>query len=161
MLQRVLIVVSIALTALSVAFTAEAQSGDAWVGTWKVNLAKSTYSPGPKPMTAEVVRMESPQGGLKVTIDGTDPQGKPTHVELNGKFDGKDVPAPGNPVPNSTAAFKRINTRSFEIVGKADGKPTVTTRVRVSADGKTLTATQSGTTPQGQAVTNVIVADKQ
>ena len=31
----------------------------------------------------------------------------------------------------------------------------------ISADGKTLTATQSGTNAQGQAVKNVIVAERQ
>jgi len=136
-------IVGAVLGALAVcAFTVVAQSADPWVGTWKVNLDKSTYSPGPKPTTAAVVRMDSAQGGVKVTIDGADPQGKPTHVELNGKFDGKDA-------------------RSFEIVAKTDGKPTVATRVQVSADGKTLTATQSGTNAQGQTVKNIIVADKQ
>ncbi len=46
-------------------------------------------------------------------------------------------------------------------MGKVDGKPTVTTRVVVSADGKTMTATQSGTNVEGQTVKNVIVAEKQ
>ena len=46
-------------------------------------------------------------------------------------------------------------------MGKVDGKPTVTTRVVVSADGKTLTATQTGKSAQGQDVKNVIVAVKQ
>ena len=155
-------IVGAVLGALAVcAFTVVAQSADPWVGTWKVNLDKSTYSPGPKPTTAAVVRMDSAQGGVKVTIDGADPQGKPTHVELNGKFDGKDAPAPAAPTPNSTDTFKRMDARSFEIVAKTDGKPTVATRVQVSADGKTLTATQSGTNAQGQTVKNIIVADKQ
>src|SRR6516225_7755674 len=122
-------IVGAVLGALAVcAFTVVAQSADPWVGTWKVNLDKSTYSPGPKPTTAAVVRMDSAQGGVKVTIDGADPQGKPTHVELNGKFDGKDAPAPAAPTPNSTDAFKRMDARSFEIVAKTDGKPTVATR---------------------------------
>lgn len=46
-------------------------------------------------------------------------------------------------------------------MGKVDGKPTVTTRVMVSADGKTMTATQTGKNAQGQSVNNVIVLDKQ
>ena len=45
--------------------------------------------------------------------------------------------------------------------GMTDGKPTVTTRVAISADGKTLTATQNGQTAQGETVKNVIVADRQ
>jgi hypothetical protein len=64
-------------------------------------------------------------------------------------------------VPNTTTAYKRIDARTLEALGKVDGKPGVTTRVVISADGKTFTATQTGTDPQGQAVKNVIVADKQ
>jgi len=146
---------------LATSFVAVAQSADPWVGTWKVNLEKSTYSPGPKPTTAATVKMESWQGGLKVTIDSADAQGKPTHTEAMGMFDGKDIPVAGAAAPNTTTAYKRIDARTFEALGKVDGKPGLTTRVVVSADGKTLTATQTGTDPQGQAVKNVIVADKQ
>jgi hypothetical protein len=38
---------------------------------------------------------------------------------------------------------------------------TVTTRVAISADGKTLTATQADKNAQGQTVNEVIVAGKQ
>jgi hypothetical protein len=76
-------------------------------------------------------------------------------------FDGKDNPVKGAPAPNTTAAYKRIDDRTFEVSSKVDGKPTITTRVAISADGKTLTATQSGKTAQGETVKNVIVATKQ
>jgi hypothetical protein len=46
-------------------------------------------------------------------------------------------------------------------MGKVDGKSTVTTRVVVSADGKSLTATQTGKNDRGDTVNNVIVAEKQ
>jgi len=141
--------------------TARTQSTDPWMGTWKVNLAKSTYKPGPKPTVAGTVKMEPMAGGFKTTIDATSPQGQPTHTETVGKFDGKDNPVTGAPAPNTTAAYKHINGRTFEVMGKVDGKPTVTTRVVVSADGKTLTATQTGKNAQGENVNNVIVADKQ
>lgn len=58
-------------------------------------------------------------------------------------------------------ALKRIDARTFEGQGKVSGKPTVMTRAAISADGETLTATQSGQNAQGQAVKNVIVADRQ
>jgi hypothetical protein len=62
---------------------------------------------------------------------------------------------------SSTDSYKRINGRTYEVVGKVDGKVTVTTRVAISADGKTLTATQTDKNAQGQTVNNVIVAGKQ
>ena len=141
--------------------TSHAQSSDPWIGTWKVNLAKSTYSPGPKPTVPGVVKIESAPGGIKTTIDGVNAEGQKTHTETVAAFDGKDNPVKGAASPNQTSALKRIDARSFENQAKVGGKPTVTTRVAISADGKTLTATQNGTNPQGQTVKNVIVADKQ
>ena len=139
-----------------------AQSADPWVGTWKTNLEKSTFSPGPKPTMPATVKMESAAGGgMKTTIDGFDAKGQPTHTETVAMFDGKDYPVKGAPVPNATSALKRIDARTFEVSSKADGKPTMTTRVVISADGKMLTATQTGRNPEGQEVKNVIVAEKQ
>ena len=160
MQKRIVIFVALA-TLVTVSAVVRAQSADPWMGTWKVNLAKSTYSPGPKPTVAGTVKMEPLSGGMKTTIDGVNAQGQPTHTETVGKFDSTDVPVKGAAVPNSTSAFKRIDARTFQVVGKVDGKPTVTTRVAISADGKTATATQSGKNAQGQSVSNTIVLDRQ
>jgi hypothetical protein len=161
-MQKRIAVVLVALAAvLVVTSIARTQSKEPWIGTWKVNLEKSNYSPGPKPTVAATVKIESSAGGIKTTIDGTNPEGKPTHTETVAKFDGKDNPVKGAQAPNTTNALKRIDDRTFEVMGKVDGKPGVTTRVAVSADGKTMTATQTGTNAQGQSVNNVIVLDKQ
>jgi hypothetical protein len=153
---------SLVLAALCVvSLPAQTQSADPWVGTWKVDLAKSTYSPGPKPNEAATVTIERSGKDMKTTIDGPDPQGKQQHTEAVWTFDGRDNPVKGANVPNTTAAYKRINDRTFEVTAKVDGKPTLTTRVAIAADGKTMTATQTGKTVQGEAVKNVIVASKQ
>ena len=161
MQKRIVVVFVVLAAVLAIGATARAQARDPWLGTWKTDLAKSTYSPGPKPTVPGTVKMEAVADGFKTTIDGTDPQGKPTHTETAGKFDSKDNPVTGAPTPNTTAAYKRIDGRTFEVTSKVDGKPTVITKVVVSADGKTLTATQTGKNAQGQTVNNVIVADKQ
>jgi hypothetical protein len=160
--QKRIAVVLVTLAAVLVASSiARSQSSDPWIGTWKVNLQKSTYSPGPPPTVAGTVKTEPSAGGIKTTIDATNADGKPTHTEMVGMFDGKDNPVKGAPTPNTTSALKRIDDRTFEVIGKVDGKPTVTTRVAVSADGKTMTATQTGKNAQGESVNNVIVLDKQ
>ena len=162
MRKRFLVVVASALAfMLMTAVMARAQGSDPWIGTWKVNLEKSTYSPGPKPTVPGVVKIEAAPNGMKTTIDGVNAQGQKTHTESVGAFDGKDNPVKGAANPNQTSALKKIDVRTFENQAKVGGKPTVATRVTISADGKTLTATQSGTNAQGQAVKNTIVADKQ
>ena len=140
---------------------ARTQSSDPWIGTWKVNLEKSTYSPGPPPTVAATVKIEPSAGGIKTTIDATNAEGKPTQTETVARFDGKDYPVKGAQAPNTTNVLKRIDDRTFEVMGKVDGKPALTTRVAVAADGKTTTATQTGTNAQGQSVKNVIVLEKQ
>jgi hypothetical protein len=160
--QKRIAVLLVTLSAvLVVGSIARTQSKDPWIGTWKVNLEKSTYSPGPPPTVAATVKLEPSAGGIKTTIDATNAEGQPTHTETVGGFDGKDNPVKGAQAPNTTSALKRIDDRTFEVMGKIDGKSAVTTRVAVAADGKTMTATQTGTNPQGQSVNNVIVLDKQ
>jgi hypothetical protein len=164
-MQKRIAVVFVSLAALfAVSATARTQSPDpgVMIGTWKTNLAKSTYSPGPKPTVATTRKTETAPGGLfKTTTDGTNAQGQPTHTETVYGLDGKDNPVTGAQAPNTTAAYKRIDSRTFEVTNKVDGKQTTTTRVVISADGKTTTATQTGKNTEGQTVKNVIVADKQ
>jgi hypothetical protein len=76
------------------------------------------------------------------------------------KFDGKDVPWAGNPMADM-ACPKKIDDNTYENAWKKGGKATVSAKVAVSADGKTLTVTQTGTDPQGKTVSSVAVYDKQ
>jgi hypothetical protein len=154
-------VVCVTLAALStLTAVAGAQATDPWIGTWKANLEKSSWSPGPAPKVGPTVTIERAGEGMKTTIDSTDPQGAPMHTETTWAFDGKDHPVKGGP-DGATVVYKRINDRTFEVTQKIGGKPLVTTHVAVSADGKTMTATQTGTNPEGAKVNNVIVAMKQ
>jgi hypothetical protein len=159
--QYLVVVASTAALVLMTAGSSHAQSKDPWLGTWKVNLEKSKYDPGPKPTEAAEVKIEPAPNGMKTTIDAVSPQGEKTHTETVAAFDGKDYPVKGGQNPDATSSLKRIDARSFENQAKVGGKATVTTVVAISPDGKTLTATQTGTNAQGQAIKNVIVADKQ
>ena len=161
MQKRIPAVFAALLASCIVSSTGRTQSQDPWVGTWKVNLEKSTYSPDPKPTTPTIIKLESSGDGMKSTFDGMTSEGKPFHTEAVGAFDGKDNPVKGARFPNTTVAYKRIDGRTFEAQTKIDGKPMTTARVSISADGKMLTATITGKNADGQAVNNVIVHDKQ
>src|SRR5262245_9945000 len=155
---------TVALVALTVAVSALvligiAQAADNQVGTWKLNVAKSKYNPGPPPKNGTLTVPAIPNG-LKITIDGTDAEGKPVHMEFAPKYDGKDVPATGMPGAD-TISMKKIDDYTIEAVSKKEGKPLTTTRTVVSKDGKTRTTTQKGTNAKGDKVNNTIVYDKQ
>jgi hypothetical protein len=141
-----------------------AQAQDPWVGTWKLNVAKSKFSPGPAPKSNTLKIEPAPGGALKHTFDGTNAAGETTHSERVGKLDGVPVPVQ-NVVPSTTnktlSAFRRLDDHSFEVVSTVNGKFTTTNKVVISADGRTMTQTQTGTNAQGQPTNSVQVYERQ
>jgi hypothetical protein len=135
-----------------------ASAGENWVGTWKLNAAKSQL--GANAVRAQTLKFEATPAGIKLTSEGTDAQGKPMQGGYTSKFDGKDVPWAGNPMAD-VACPKKIDDNSYENVWKKGGKATVTAKVTISADGKTLTVAQTGSDPQGAKVSSVAVYEKQ
>lgn len=134
-------------------------AADNWLGTWKLNIEKSKFSPGPAPKS-ETLKFEASQGGIRLTHDGVDAEGKATHGGYSSKFDGKEVPFEGNPNADMCAP-KKIDDNSYENVWKKGGKVTVTAKVAVSKDGKTLTGSQTGKNAKGETVNNTAVYEKQ
>jgi hypothetical protein len=134
-------------------------ASDPMVGTWKLNLSKSTYTPGPAPKSA-INRFEAWEDGIKATIDLVDGQGNKIHAEIAARFDGKDYPIKGSPIADAIS-LKRVNDRQTDVVWKKGGKVAMTGKSVISADGKTTTLTQTGTDPQGRAIKNVAIYDKQ
>jgi hypothetical protein len=128
------------------------------LGTWKLNDAKSKIAPG----TSKNVTVTYVAAGdsIKGTIDGVDGQGKPTHNEWTGKFDGKDYPVTGDP-NSDTRAIKQVDEHNYDLTVKKGGKVTMTGKAVVSADGKTRTVIISGTDASGKKVTSTAVYDKQ
>jgi endonuclease YncB( thermonuclease family) len=146
-----MLVVSLAIAA--VCFAAD----DPMMGTWKLNEAKSKIAPGaPKNMT---VTYAAAGDQIKVTVDGTDADGKPAHSEWTGKFDGKDYPVTGDATADMRS-YKKEGKDALELTNKKDGKVTVSGKVVVSADGKTRTVTLNGTDAKGAKVTSTAVYDK-
>jgi hypothetical protein len=133
-------------------------AGDNWVGTWKLNAAKSEL--GSNAIRAQTLTFAAAPEGIKLTSEGTDAEGKPMKGSYTSKFDGKDVPWAGNPMAD-TASPKKVDDNTYENVWKKAGKVTVTAKVSVSKDGKVMTITQDGTDPQGGKVHSVAVYDRQ
>src|SRR5215475_15605021 len=91
-----------------------ALAADVTLGTWKANIAKSTYSPGPAPKS-NTVKFEAVGDNIKVTVDRTDGDGKPVHNEWVGKYDGKDNAVKGDP-NTDTRSYKKIDEYTLEVV---------------------------------------------
>ena len=97
---------------------------------------------------------------VKITVDGTDKDGKSTHNEWTGKYDGKDYPVTGD--PNSDArSLTKIDDRTLGFNVKKDGKTTISGRIVVAPDGKSRTVTTSGMDATGKKISSTVVYDKQ
>src|SRR5467141_1224210 len=133
-------------------------AADAFIGTWKLNEAKSKIAAGSLKNTTVIY--EASGDSVKVTTDGTDGDGKPSHSEWTGKFDGKDYPVTGDP-STDTRSYKTVDDHTLTFANKKGDKVTISGRGVVSADGKTRTVTITGTDPKGTKFTSTAVYDKQ
>jgi hypothetical protein len=137
---------------------ASAFAGDANMGTWKLNEAKSKI-PAMAPKN-NMVTYVAAGDSIKVTVDGTDANGKPTHNEWTGKFDGKDYPLVGDATAD-TRSYKKIDDHNMTIVNKKGGKTILEGKIAISADGKTRTLTASGMDSMGMKTEYTAFYDKQ
>ena len=158
-MRKRILVGTLVVGALMVFSSSVALADDNWIGTWKLNVAKSTFSPGPAPKS-RTIKFEVTPAGTKFTADDVDARGKPGHTSWTSKLDGKDVPYEGNPNAD-TAAPKRVDDNTYTNAWKKDGKATIEAKVVVSADSKSLTITQTGKNAKGEVVNNTAVYERQ
>jgi hypothetical protein len=137
---------------------ASAQAADPVIGTWRLNVPKSKYRPGPPPQSL-TIRFETAGKGVKVTSDEVGADGQTIHTEYTADYDGKDYPLTGS-ATSDTVALKRIDARTLQRTDKKVGKVVLTSTRKISADGKVLTIAVKGTDAKGQPVKNVQVFAK-
>src|SRR5271165_121802 len=159
-MKRVLQFVAIALLAVVGSSPLHAQSNPL-VGTWKLNVTKSKFDPGPAPNS--LTRTVEAQGdGVKYTFDGVGADGMPVGYSFAVKFDGKDNPIMGSmPSGADTISAKRIDSNNFEATLKKGSKVIGTSKVTVSKDGMVTTVESKGTNAAGVKTHDVQVYDKQ
>ena len=128
------------------------------MGTWKLNEAKSKFSPG---TTKNNTVVYEPAGdSVKVTVDGVDGNGNPSHNEWTGKFDGKFYSVTGDPT-SDMRSYRKINNHTLALTGKKGNKVTLSGRIVVSANGRTRTVTTTGTNSMGKRMSTRAVYDKE
>jgi len=145
--------VTLGLFAASACFAGEAQ-----MGTWKLNEAKSTIPAGAPKNTTVVYVAEG--DSIKIIVDGVTGDGKSAHNEWKGKFDGKDYAVSGDPMTDSRA-YKMVDERTLELVVKKGAKTTSSGQIVVAQYGKSRTLKMSGTDAAGKSISTTTVYDKQ
>jgi hypothetical protein len=137
--------------------------GDPQIGTWELNLAKSTFSPGPPPRKQTLTYQAQGHGLTAVLLlQGVDAAGKPINPDASNlviTFDGKDHPTPS--ANYEVSAWKRVSANEYEVTRKRTGRVVLTSTHIVSKDGKTMTITTKGVDANGHPIDNIRVYDKQ
>lgn len=134
---------------------------EARIGTWELNLAKSTFSPGPPPRK-QTLTFQAAGPQWVALLQGIDASGKPLNPDMNNlaiSFDGKDHPTAN--VDYDTTAWKRVSASTYEVIRKRAGKIVLTSTNVISNDGRTMTITTKGVNAAGQSINNVRVYEKQ
>ena len=158
-MRKTLLVAALAACCAIVFSSQVAFATDNWLGTWKLNVAKSKYSPGPAPR-GRTLKIESTANGITLTSDGMTSDGTAAHAAYTSKFDGAQVAWAGNPDADTSTA-RRVDDNNYENTWMKGGKATILSKATVSKDGRTLTVFQTGMNAKGQKVKNKEVYDRQ
>jgi hypothetical protein len=148
-----------ALCSVMILSGAMALVADNWIGTWKLNVAKSKASPGPGPKSQTLTFTASP-AGITLSTDGVMADGSVRKGFYTSKFDGKEVPWAGNPDADMAAPL-RVDANNYTNTWKKGGKEVMKAKVVVSADGKSLTVSQTGKNAKGEDVNSTSVYERQ
>ena len=140
------------------AFATPLFASDPFVGTWKLDPAKTKYTTGtaPKELTA-VIELQG--SDLQVTATGTNGDGSPISVKYI-------IPVAGGAGTVQAGDFDAITTKVISNTVRLNtytknGKELRTRRMVLSPDGKTMKTTVQGTSAANQQVQGVDVFYKQ
>jgi hypothetical protein len=159
-LYKMRTILSKALVAFAITCVA-ALGADNTLGTWKLNVEKSKYTPAPMPIKSLTVIREASDGGIKQTTTGERADGTKIQATYTAKYDGKDVQVTGNS-QYDTIAIKQVNANTLTDERKKTGGPyKATGRTVISNGGMTMTTTTKGTNADGKEFTQILVLDKQ
>jgi len=137
-----------------------ADISDNSLGTWKLNVEKSTSSPGPLRVKSLTLTRQAEAGGVRTTATVGLGNDNPVVSSSIAKYDGKDYSVSN--APWDTASEEQVDANTFTLKTKrTGGKYNCTARTVISDDGKTMTTTASGTDSRGKPFKSVSVFDKQ
>ena len=146
------------LVLMSLGLAAMLVAADPFVGTWKLDPALSKFKTGAPPKEQTVTITEE-GGDLHVVIRGTAAGGQPISAEYTVPEKGGAGKLISGPWEGLTE--KRTNETQRDLSYTKGGKVVYTVHLKVSPDGKSMTAAVKGTDPAGQKVDGTDVTKRQ
>lgn len=125
---RLLSFATLAVLTLASGGMLRAQGTDPYLGTWKLNVAKSKFN-GVTPPKSETRTVEAQGSAIKVTFDGVAADGSRISYSLTTNQDGKPVPITRSRIAGGLdmAAVKRIDSHTTTTTEMRAGKAVATT----------------------------------
>ncbi len=134
-------------------------SADPILGTWKLNVQKSRFLPGPA-FKSETRSYEETNEGVKVTIRTVDGRGRESVSIYLTTPDGQQHSVSGSGGPADSVALHRIDEFTAESTLLHAGKEIAKTTRVISPDGKILRITYKGLDPDGTPVDYTLVFNR-
>jgi hypothetical protein len=133
-----------------------------FIGTWKLNVAKAKFEPGPAPQS-QTRTVVADGDEAKYSFGGVRADGRAISYGFTVKYDGKDYPITGSGAPGGAdvITIKRVGPNKAEATLKKDGKEVGKSVAEVSKDGTVSTVKSKGKTPDGKDYSTDSVYDKQ
>ncbi len=142
-------------------FAGTASAAEVFAGTWRLNVAKSKFSPGPAPKSVTVVIAEKGADFL-VSATGTDAMDKPFSIKYSFPLKGGPIAyTEGAPAAAAKVVIKRPSANTIDGASTLDGKETGSSKTVLAADGKSFTRTVKTTGADGKPVHNTELYEKQ
>lgn len=132
---------------------------DPVLGTWRLNVERSTFTPGPG-WRSQTRTYRATLQGVSVSWEGVDAGGERMQVNYTYAYDGRDYPMVGSASYDTLNAV-RIDARTVRSEEKRDGVIVGVAVRTVSPDGRVLTITDEGTNRRGRAFSQTLVFDRQ
>lgn len=131
-------------------------AADSFVGSWKLNVAKSHLTGAPQPLAA-TIDIERQEGAVGWSEEGLDSRGKPQKVGygFNAFQDSVDFR------DGHTLLLRRVNDDAIACTRKLNGKIIGTEQRVVSQDGTRLMIVASGTKDTGEGFYIIAIYDRQ
>jgi hypothetical protein len=134
-------------------------SSDPAVGTWRLNVQKSRFLPGPA-FKSETRTYEEQKDGVKVTIRTVDGNGREVTSTYLTTPDGQQHVVSGSGGPADSVGLKRIDDFTAESTLMHAGKEIAKTTRVIDPEGKTMRITYKGLDPDGTPVDYTLVFDR-
>jgi hypothetical protein len=138
-----------------------ASAADPFVGTYKLNSAKSATSGGQLPAELRLTISED-GGNLLIATSGKTAAGSPISADvLVVPKAGGTVKAPAGERNYDATVVSRSNANTIDVVARQNGKETARVKLALSRDGKTLTRSFTSTNAQGRPLTGTSVLERE